>query len=184
VISTSFSFIRLISRVRRSLSKGVCKQLVHALVFSRIDYCSSLLFKLPKASINKLQRVINASIRLIEKLRKTESLSVHLRSHNVLPVHKRIEKRVLTIVFKCLHNMAPSYLQSLLILSSSASNRYHTRSQSHGVLSVQRCAKKIGERAFSIHGPLLWNKLSHDVRDLHRLSTFVASITKQVMNGE
>jgi hypothetical protein len=32
-------------------------------------------------------------------------------------VYKWIEKRVFTIVFKCLHNIAPCYLQSLLIRS-------------------------------------------------------------------
>jgi hypothetical protein len=182
VVSTSFSYIRLISRIRRSLSKNVCKQLVHALVFSRLDYCSSLFYGLPKKSINKLQRVIHASVRLIEKLRKSDEISASLKKHKIFSVQKRIEKRALTILFKSLHNMAPSYLVSLLDTSSSVSRGYRTRSQTQELLLVRRCNMKTGDRAFSVYGPLLWNKIPGELRDIDRLSTFIMSITKHIMN--
>jgi hypothetical protein len=39
---------------------------------------------------------------------------------------------------------------------------------------------KIGDRAFSVYGPLLWNKIPGELRDMDRLSTFVMSITNTI----
>ena len=41
------------------------EMLVHAFITSRVDYCNSLLYGLPNYRLNKLQRVLNASARLV-----------------------------------------------------------------------------------------------------------------------
>ena len=41
------------------------EMLVHAFITSRVDYCNSLLYGLPIYQLNKLQRVLNASARLV-----------------------------------------------------------------------------------------------------------------------
>ena len=38
---------------------------VHAFITSHVDYCNSLLYGLPNYQLNKLQRVLNASARLV-----------------------------------------------------------------------------------------------------------------------
>jgi hypothetical protein len=56
LVSASFSYLRVISRVRRSLSRASCKLLINALVFSRIDYCGSLLVGISGKCVNKIQK--------------------------------------------------------------------------------------------------------------------------------
>ena len=53
------------SRIRRFLSADTSKSLVHAFVTSRVDYCNSLLYGLPVSHLNKVQRVLNATARLV-----------------------------------------------------------------------------------------------------------------------
>jgi hypothetical protein len=62
LVSASFSYLRVISRVRRSLSRASCKLLINALVFSRIDYCGSLLVGISGKCVNKIQKIIHASM--------------------------------------------------------------------------------------------------------------------------
>jgi len=51
------------------------KQLMHALVISRLDYCNSILAGLPKGLLSQLQRVQNAADRLVLGLQPRESIS-------------------------------------------------------------------------------------------------------------
>ena len=60
-----FFQLRQIRRVRRSLDDASVATLVHAFVTSRVDYCNCLLAGATKASLDKLQRVVNASARVL-----------------------------------------------------------------------------------------------------------------------
>ena len=44
---------------------GGTETLIHAFITSRLDYCNSLLYGLPKYQLSKLQCVMNASARLV-----------------------------------------------------------------------------------------------------------------------
>ena len=57
--------IRSIGRIRKYLTNKNLKLLVNALVISRLDYCNSILYGLPKRQLEKLQRVQNTAARLI-----------------------------------------------------------------------------------------------------------------------
>ena len=46
-----------IRNLRRYLSMEACQVLIHSLIFSHLDYCSSLLYGLPECVIGKLQWV-------------------------------------------------------------------------------------------------------------------------------
>ena len=56
--STHFQ-LRNIGKIRHLLSYDVCAQLTHALILIRLDYCNSLLYNLPKSSIERLQKIQN-----------------------------------------------------------------------------------------------------------------------------
>ena len=84
--------IRSIGRIRKYLTNKNLKLLVNALVISRLDYCNSILYGLPKRELDKLQRVQNTAARFI-----TET-----------------KQQVILITFKILHGLSPAYLSSLL----------------------------------------------------------------------
>ena len=57
--------IRRIGSTQHYLSFEATKTLVSSLVLSRLDYCNALLAGSPQVLLDKIQRVINCSIRLI-----------------------------------------------------------------------------------------------------------------------
>ena len=65
--STHFH-LRNIGRIRHLLSYDACAQLIHALMSIRLDYCNSLLYNLPKGSIERLQKIQNQAARILTKL--------------------------------------------------------------------------------------------------------------------
>ena len=62
ISGTAYYHLHSIGRIRRCLEQGHTKQLVHALVISRIDCCNSLLNGLSVAVVEQLQRYQNASL--------------------------------------------------------------------------------------------------------------------------
>ena len=56
--STHFH-LRNIGKIRHLLSYDACAKLIHAFISMRLDYCNSLLYNLPKSSIERLQKIQN-----------------------------------------------------------------------------------------------------------------------------
>ena len=63
--NAAFYHFHNLGRIKKYLSRNSLITLVHAFITSSLDYCNSLLFGLPKAQIDKLQRVQNAAARFI-----------------------------------------------------------------------------------------------------------------------
>ena len=63
--ASAFFYIYNIRCIRKYLPRDSAETLVHAFISSRLDYGNSLLFGLPQYQIQKLQRVQNASARLM-----------------------------------------------------------------------------------------------------------------------
>ena len=80
-----------------------------------------------------------------------------------LPVHKRVEHKLLTIVYKCIRGTAPEYLQELLkkhvpVRPGLCSGNSSTK------LVVPRVTKHtFTARSFSVCGLILWNGLPADI---------------------
>ena len=67
-----------------------------------------------------MQRVLNASARLIYGVPKPGHITPLLRELHWLPVFYRIEYKILLLTFKVLHDMEPDYLrQSISVVPPS-----------------------------------------------------------------
>ena len=84
------------------------------LLSSRIDYCNSLLYGVPRCHIDKLQRVQNAAASLVVMQGKLCHITPVLHQLHWLPVSFRINFIILLLTFKAVHELAPSYLNDLV----------------------------------------------------------------------
>ena len=68
-----------IRRIRKDLTRPLTTVLINALILSRIEYCSSLLYNLPNTSLSPLNLIIRASIRTI--------FSINRFDHSITDYH-------------------------------------------------------------------------------------------------
>ena len=75
--------------MRKFLTLKSTKILVHAFISSKLDYCNSLFYGVPKFQLQKLQHVQNAAVRLTTLSRKYDHITPVLINLHWLPVEYR-----------------------------------------------------------------------------------------------
>ena len=149
--------MRQIRAVKKSLTTESVKTLVHALIASRLDYCNSVFYQLSAANLQALQSVLNAAARLIMRKQKYDHITSTLRDDlHWLSIRQRIMYKLSTIVYKCIHGAAPSYLTNLCVPVATNTSRRYLLSATHGDLLVPRTRTvTYGPRSFAVSGPCL-----------------------------
>ena len=170
-----------ISNIRNLLDEDTCKMLTHSLVTSRLDYCNSLLYGLPKSSIVRLQLMQNKAARIITKTKKNEHITPVLKSLHWLPVERRIEYKIACLTFKCINDeCAPEYLKSLINVHTPARS---LRSSSSQQLVRNIPQSKFSERAFTFSAPAVWNSLSTQTRTSQSFMSFKKSLKTELFRS-
>jgi len=165
VAAACFFQLRRLRQIRRRVGMEVTIRLVLAFITSRLDYCNSVLAGLPQATLEPLQRVQNAAVRLIFQLGRREHVTPSLCQLHWLPIRWRIQFKLCTIMHSVHTGRCPAYLADCVQTVASSSSRSGLRSATSSRFVTPRLRTKFGERAFSYAGPAAWNSLPADIRD-------------------
>ena len=113
----------------------------------------------------------NAAARLVTRSKKADHITPVLKSLHWLPVHRRIEYKMLLLTFKTLHGLAPCYMRELL--TQKANSARNLRSNDMNLLLVPKSRTvSYGDRDFRIAAPKLWNGLPEYIRKCESLPEF------------
>ncbi len=112
----------------------------------------------------------NNAARVVQQAWRQDHITPVLYELYWLPVTQRVQYKILTIVFKCLHGMTPVYLTELHLYQPSRS----LRSQNQGLkLIIPRInSVKAGDQMLSKVGPTLWMTLPNNIRDSQYFPSF------------
>jgi hypothetical protein len=179
--SSAFAYLRTLSNLRPCLDKESLAKLMHAFVISRLDYCLILLAGTPQSTQNRLQRALNAAVRMLCGLQRSDHVSHAYKSLEWLQLQQRIMLRVALLVFKTIHFSQPADIA--LLIQPYVPNR-SLRSSSHGLLEVPPTNTSFGDRAFGVFGPKLWNKLPFCVRGTNSIGSFKHYLEMYLLNND
>ena len=115
VVKTCFPQLYEFRHIRSFIPKSAAIIFANAFIHSRIDYCKSLLYGLPKYSLHRLQKVQNSVARIVTRTSRSSYITHILKSLHWLPVKYRINFNLCCITHRALSLGEPHYLNSLLI---------------------------------------------------------------------
>ena len=146
--------------------------MITAFILSKVDYCNVALKGLPKCDIDRLQSVINAAARLTTDSCRYDHVTPLLNDLHWLRVPERtcITYKLCVLVYNCLHDTAPRYLQEIQPVAEVTSRR-RLRSASSSALVVP-ATRRSSLGAFAVAGPRAWYSLPEFVTDCSSLLTF------------
>jgi len=129
-----------------------------------MDYCNSVLYGICEVHLRPLLSVLNAAAKLVNGKRKFDHINGAMRGElHWLPVRRHVLFKLCTLISKCLHRSAPSYLTDMCIRVSMTTGQ----SRLYGRMRIPRCRlSRYGSRSFAVSVPAAWNSLSAAVRDL------------------
>ena len=174
VCHSSFYHIRQLRQIRSSLDTNSAIILANALVTSKLDYCNSLYYNLPKFTIHRLQRVQNSLARaVVPSVRYTDHITPTLQKLHWLPIEQRITFKIAALTYRTLHYKQPTYL--LELLHPTAIPRT-LRSSNQNLLDIPFTKSKTGRRAFSFAAPTIWKSLPLSLRLTSEPSLFFSRL--------
>ena len=146
IARTCYLELRRLASIRKFLTSTATATLVSAFVFSRIDYCSSLLFGSTHDVTSHLQRIQHYAARVIFCLPMSSSITIHLKSLHWLNVKVTSSYKMACLCYLCHSSTATSYVTDMLQNKPS-----HTRSSSYTMPLLNRPAHSratLGNRWF------------------------------------
>lgn len=167
---SSFFLLWNLKRLRNYFDQSSFETIIHAFITSKLDYCNSLFMNLPSSTINRLQSIQNFAARLVLRKGKFCHITPLLKQLHWLPVRDRIVFKILLLTFKTIHSSEPAYLRFLLEFKTFTRS---LRDQDQLLLEIPRShSARMGDRAFSIAAPTLWNQLPLNIRAATSVHSF------------
>ena len=80
VVKTCFHQLREFCHIRSFIPKSAAIIFANAFIYSRINYCNSLFYGLPKYSINRLQKIQNSVARIVTRTSRSSHITPILKS--------------------------------------------------------------------------------------------------------
>jgi hypothetical protein len=178
-----FMQFRMLWQIRKRLNKQLTKLLCHSLVLLRIDYCPTLLASSPQTLLYKLQRVIILIAWIVTGSKRSDNITPLLAVLKSLSARKRLSMKLILMVFKCVRDLAPKYLVS--ILDQYKPYRATRSVDSNAILLVLGSTKtRIGMGVFSVVGPSAWNSLPVSLRVSSMMpQSFPTELSNYFMNS-
>ena len=174
VTSLGYSSLRKISSIKGSLSKSNLETFIHAFISSCLDYCNILYVGLPKKMIYKLQKLQNAAIRIIFKVRAHHPVSSFFAELHWLNIEQRIVYKVLLTTYKVINGLAPEVLKDMITIRNTDTLTLHNKYFN---------STKYGKRAFVHYVPRYWNNIPVNLRRKRDVNGFKTALKSYLINN-
>ena len=168
-----------INWVKNCLHKNTLLTVIHALVFSKMYYCSNVWANTTNKNVRKLQAVQNFACRIVSGAKKYDHVTPLLKSLSWLPVKDQLYYRQAIMAFKCMTGQAPEYLTSQFITREQVSERTTRSSQK---LNIPLFRTASGQRTFNNRTVKLWNNLESFLKLSPSVEIFKRSLRSQLLH--
>ena len=177
ICSQGYGMLKNLWKISKKVTDiNVRTQLIHSGILSRTDYCNALYTFLPNTQLKKLQKLINSAVRFIFNIKgidRRNHITPYLRELHFLPVHYRVKFKICLMVYKCINNQSPCYLQNLIHLRIPCWHRTLRIDHDKLLLAYKAPYKQeYKNRGFSIASSRFWNTLPFHIRNSPSTTAF------------
>ena len=166
------------------LSFDLKKQLIHCLIFSKMDYCNGLYYKLPAYQLKRLQKLQNSCVRFLygNRIKKFDRITPFLKEAHFLPVKERINFKIGLMIFKSINNVVPNYLKESIIMKGQLNISLRNENDYFLLESPAIPHLNQTDRGVFHAAPKIWNSLPYELRSLNDVNMFKKNLKTYLFN--
>ena len=169
--------VNAIYRLCNILDEETKVAIYNSFIKANFDYCPLIWAFCNKGDIVRLQKIQNRAIRFVHNDFECNSMDLLLKYNEHSIVTLNIYK-IAVQMFKCYHDISPSYICSLF---KKRNNVYNNRHAYNYDLRRPRTIR-YGQKCFSYMGPKIWNSLSYELKTAENLNCFKSLIRSVKLN--
>ena len=151
-----------------------------SLVEPYLRYCCPVWGSCGSTAINELQKLQNRAARIVTNSRYDASAKPIIKKLGWHTVSEMIQMETLSMVYKSINDLAPTYLTEMFSRLSDSSKRQLRNTRSDLEIPMRKSAN--GQKCFSYKGATMWNRLSQESKLSPTLKTFKKSIANHAFN--
>ena len=165
------SLLYLLGRIKIYLNSSTRKLYFNAYILPHIDYCCTIWGNCNNNLLDKLIKFQKRAARLIlDKAMDTPSAEL-FQQLGWMRFAERVIYRKAILMYKSLHNLAPTYLSTKFTYTSEI-HQVNLRSLTDSTLYVPKPNLEIYRKTFAYSGSKIWNTLPESVRGAPSLWAF------------
>ena len=163
--------LHALARISKYVSQDKLKLIMNTFIKSQFNYCPLLWMFHSRTLNNRINRLHERALRIVYK---NEELSFEelLELAGDVTVHQKNLQRLAIEMYKVKNNIAPISFQKLF---EETSNTYNLRNQNTWTLPNMRTVY-YGTETIRYRGPLIWDSLPVDLKEIATLQTFKTKI--------
>ena len=178
--STCINKLCQISRVKESFDKKTLILLIEALAINKLLYCSSVWANTSSKNLKKLQTVQNFACRIITSIKKFDHVTPGLQELNWLSIENLLIYKDTLMTYKCLNNLAPSYLANKF---TKRSDIHDCQTRNNHCLNIPSYKTTAGQRTFHYRAVKIWNGIDDELKEISELKVFKEKLKEHFLNS-
>ncbi len=139
------------------ISLKAAKLYMHAMVFSHLSYCVTVWSQVSQLTIKAVRSLYKQTLTILDKKPNRWHHCNIVQKHSLLSFKNCIIFALIKMFFKCVNNLAPEIICTLI--SKQSSKGITRRGATNQNCSVPKRKTKFAQSTFSVQGTLLWNSL-------------------------
>ena len=164
--------IAVIHRLRPILSSDILNIIYQTTVQPIFDYCLLVWGTSSKQNINNTQKLQNRAVRAVTgNFNYKSSVSSMIKQQKWMNIKERTEYFTAILMYKCLNDLAPTYLSNKFNFVSDA-HPYSTRSTTNNKLALPKPKSELLKKSFYYNGSRIWNELPFNICNAESLGKF------------
>ena len=166
----------LLRKLKNILPRSARLQFFNSFILPHIDYCSNVWYSSHANQLKSLNTLQKRAMRLILNVPYDTPSTVLFKSMNWMSIESRFHFNISLLVYKCLHNLTPSYLNFFSV------NNNRTRAATRNDLNIPYAKKDILKNSFRVQGAKIYNSLPCAIRESCSFNAFKLASFKHFMS--
>ena len=173
----------VINRVKKLLPPKSLKILYSSLILPHLQYGLAVWGGCSNQNRKRIITIQKRVTRVISKSFYSSHTEPRMKKFGMLKFDDLYEQQCLTLIHDTINKKAPGTITKLLSLGSEVSN-YNLRTHKTDPLNLRKpnSKSKVGTNSFCLKGPLMWNDLPQELKNIGRLGNFKLKLKFYFLN--